>query len=215
MKAKHKLIFFDLGGVVFQDIFSGGHASFVSYLGITKSKFLDIYTSTDDLLYSIGQINDEDRWRFFIKGIGDGSRKLDKLIQLYLDSYSPIEETVDFLEKIKKDYPNVILGILSDQPRSVANLLRKKYNTIFSMFDEDYIFISSEVGLSKRDSKKKLFKYALKKSNSLSPIYIDDSMVHLKKAREVGLNGYFFDINNKSPNKLIDIFFKKYFIINN
>ena len=104
-----KILFFDLGGVIFRDIFSGGESVFLDGLGIDKEKFINIYTETDLPLYSKGKISDNHRWKLFAEKSKINELDVEYLVKLYISSYSPIEETVDFLKEIKKNYS---LGVL-------------------------------------------------------------------------------------------------------
>jgi len=200
------VLLFDLGGVIFEDVFSGGEKIFTKKLNIDYNEFKKLYVKTDLPDYSKGIINDDIRWKFFADELGQKKYDIKFFIHLYLSSYSLIENSKMFIEKVKNIYSQEFdLGILSDQPTSVVKHLKKEYPEIFSLFNKKYTFISSEVGLSKRDKNLEFFKYVFKKINldSNKILYIDDSKLHLQNALKVGIPGFHFDIKNQ----LIDSLF--------
>jgi len=192
-------------------MFSGGEEEMCEFLGISKEQLIETYSKTDVIEYSINTISDYERWDLFVKELGVKSSKIEKLVNIYLNSYKPIQETVSFLWELKTEFPKFVLGVLSDQPASVVRLLREKYKDIFGLFKEDFTLISSELKISKRDPSQKLFKHALEKANvtNRQVLYIDDSITHLNNAAKAGIPGFHFAIKVNSPSVLIKKLKKK------
>ena len=198
-------MYFDLGGVIFYDIFSGGESKMCNYLGLSKNNLLRTYVKTDIPEYSLNNISDFDRWKLFTSELGIKTSKIETLINHYHESYQLIIPTINFIRDLKQRYPKLRIGILSDQPKSVVERLRDTHKNVFSLFENNLILFSSEVGLSKRDSAQKFFKYALNKTKipNNQILYIDDSKKHIQQAEKVGLIGFHFNIKKRKPISII------------
>ncbi len=194
-------IYFDLGGVVFYDFFSGGAKTLAENMGMPEQRVYDAYTRTDLPAYSVGQLTDLERWTMFAEELDISSGEMDVVVKSFYNTYKVIEPTVALLRDLKANFPGVNRGVLSDQPCSVARMLRKQYEDVFSLFDDDFILISAEAGLSKRNPDLSLFKLAFERSGATGPkiMYVDDSTVHLANAAKVGIPGFHFDIKSQSP----------------
>lgn len=125
-------------------------------------------------------------------------------IQEYYKSYLPIKDTIDFIHKLSQD-GRYSLGVLSDQPSGVTNYLRSSFKKVFELFEPNLILISAEIGLSKKDADFAIYKSAIEKSNvDIEDIlFIDNSKNNIDNAATLGIDGFFFDIINISPENLI------------
>ena len=98
------VLLFDLGGVIFEDVFSGGEKIFTEKLNIDRDEFKDLYVKTDLPDYSKGMISDDTRWKLFADELGQKKYDIQFFVHLYLSSYSPIEDSKIFIEKVKNIY---------------------------------------------------------------------------------------------------------------
>ena len=199
------VIYFDLGGVTFYDFFSGGQHEMAEYLGISVGRTHEAYVKTDVPDYSVGKVSDRERWQLFAEELKLDPGKVDPLIQLFFNSYKVIEPTVRLIRHLRENFPDLKRGILSDQPSSVVNLLRSRHEDVLSLFHEDLVLISAEIGLSKRDADLSVFRLALERSKvpGNEILYVDDSQTHLANAEKVGISGFHFDIIRQRPAELV------------
>lgn len=199
-----KVLYFDLGGVIFTDLFSGGEVKMAKFLGLTCEELLSVYRKTDVADYPKGKINDEQRWKLFTNELGLPDPFITSCIQEYYKSYLPIKDTIDFIHKLSQD-GRYSLGVLSDQPSGVTNYLRSSFKKVFELFEPNLILISAEIGLSKKDADFAIYKSAIEKSNvDIEDIlFIDNSKNNIDNAATLGIDSFFFDIINISPENLI------------
>lgn len=199
-----KAIFFDLGGVIFSDFFSGGEISLSQSLGLSRKVTLDAYVKTDIPGYCKNEITDKERWKTFVQELGLSEVKIQTCIDKYYQSYQIFPETVTFIENLKREN-RYLLGVLSDQPISVAKYLRKKYQSAFNLFDPNLTIISAEVGFSKKDTNLAIYKLAIEKSkvSTNEILFVDNSLHNIESARSVGMDTFYFDIKNQSISILL------------
>jgi len=200
-----RVLFFDLGGVVFTDFFSGGEKKLAEVLNVPPSKLLDVYLKTDVPSYSKGGITDLERWKLFTDELGLPKSYADICINEYYKSYEQIKETVDLIRELALD-GRFRLGILSDQPKGVTDYLRKSYEDVFNLFDQNLVVISAEVKLSKKDPELDIYKLAIERSGlSVEDIvFIDNSQNNIDNAESIGIQGFFFDFKEKTPKVLVE-----------
>lgn len=200
-----KVIYFDLGGVVFSDFFSGGEKGLIEILGMSKETIMDAYQSTDIPAYPKGEVTDEKRWEAFTKELGLPKEKVKQCIDMYYQSYHPFPETVDFLKKLYEGN-KYQLGVLSDQPIGITKYLREKYKNVFDLFNHDLIIISAEVKLSKKDTDQSMYKLAIERSKTTpnEVLFVDNSLRNIKDATSLGMDTFYFDIKNQPIAKLLN-----------
>ena len=87
----------------------------------------------------------------------------------------------------------------------MAYYLRSSFKKVFELFEPNLILISAEIGLSKKDADFAIYKSAIEKSNvDIEDIlFIDNSKNNIDNAATLGIDGFFFDIINISPENLI------------
>lgn len=200
-----KVMFFDLGGVIFTDFFSGGERGLVEVLGQPSEEVLSAYVTTDAASYCKDQLSDENRWKSFVNALGLPESIIQTCIDEFYKSYHLFPDSLKFLEDLKKEN-TFRLGILSDQPMGIAKYLREKYKQVFTVCDPNLTIISAEVGLSKKDQDLGIYKLAIERSG-VSPdeiLFVDNSLHNAECAQSVGMQTYFFDIKNYSVKILLD-----------
>lgn len=199
-----KVIFFDLGGVIFQDFFSGGAEFFAQKFHLPVKQISKAYQETDSALYCKDEVTDKQRWENFAEKIGISSEKVPVFIQAFYESYQLFPKSVHLLTKLKQEYPTIELGILSDQPLDVAKYLRKKFPDVFGLFDTDITLISAEIGMSKKDPDLKIYEEAIKRSNHQPEniLFVDNSEYNLQNAKRLGMQVFLFDTTAMTIDKL-------------
>ena len=200
-----KVLYFDLGGVVFNDFFSGGEVGLSRKLDIPSEQVVDAYIKTDKAEYCIGKISEQDRWKLFTDELGLDGSCVAICIDEYYKSYKPIEETVDLIKELSLT-SKFRLGILSDQPKGVTEYLRKNYQDIFALFQPELTLISAELGQSKKDQELDIYRLAIKRSSTdiKDILFIDNSKTNIDNAKILDIGGYFFDICTYSSSKLVE-----------
>lgn len=199
------IIYFDLGGVIFTDIFSGGVKEFENSLHLSSQLIQDLYVKTDIPEYSKGTVSDRSRWKFFAETLGLPDEKIQACIDAFYKGYKPIYQTISFIKTLKRDRKDIEIGVLSDQPSGVAQYLRKQYNEIFSLFKESLILISAEINLSKKEKDLKIYQEAIKRSQK-SPqelLFVDNSLKNVQNAQSLGINGFYYNIKEKDLGELL------------
>jgi len=199
-------IYFDIGGVVFDDFYSRSGSDFTQALKLPKKAIYKVWVETDHTDYAKNRMSDKKRWRIFTDELGLSKDKVQVCIYALYKQYKPITKTVDFIKRIRKTKKNIKLGILADQPMGVVKLLRKKYQDIIKLFDKSLVLFSAEVELSKRDKDLKIFKEAIKraKTSANNILFVDNSLTNIRSAQTVGIQGFYFDIENKPISILLD-----------
>lgn len=199
-------IYFDIGGVVFRDFYSGGDKEFVRAVNLPRKLVIKTWVETDVLDYAKNKLSDKKRWRIFTDSLGLPKEKVTACINALYRQYKPITKTVNFIKKLRRNKKNLKLGILADQPVGVVKLLRKRYQGIIKLFDKSLVLFSAEVRLSKRDKDLKIFKEAIKraKTSANNILFIDNSLTNVNRAQAVGIQGFYFDIENKPVDILLD-----------
>ena len=201
-----KVLFFDLGGVVFYDFFSGGIQKFVQVLNLPKQKIYTAYVKTDFVDYFEGRLSDYKRFKAMTDKLNLGQDKVQVCIDAFYKEYHPVNETISFIKKIKITFPELKVGVLSDQPAGVCKMLRKKYPQVFKLFNKDILLISAEVGLSKQAENLDFYKLAIKKSK-VKPteiLFIDNFQRNIINAKKLGFKTFFFDIENIKASNLVN-----------
>ncbi len=188
---KTKVIFFDLGGV----LFTNGSKAFVKYLveksGFDEEKVKDLMSGTLGNDYRVGKISREEFWNRLLSELSIDEH-MDTLEARWENGYKLIKETKAIIKKLSKKYR---VYFLSDNIKSRADRLQKKYKFL-SLF-EDGIF-SHEVGVRKPHPK--IYEVALAKAG-VAPkesLFIDDKESSLVPARKMGMQTILF----KSPEGL-------------
>lgn len=147
----------------------------------------EIYYSDDWKKLDLGLVDEEDVFNKVKKAIPERLHdKAYKLIYFWKYMFIPIEETEKLIEEIKDDYKFYLLSNASiNQPNYWNDIPASKYfkGTV----------ISGLVKCSKPDHKIfeiLLNKYDLKAEECL---FIDDSLKNVEAAKELGIDGYYFD----------------------
>lgn len=195
----YQVVFFDLGGVVFEDALSNP-GPFAQRLNLAPDSFHEIYVATDDPGYSTGKIADQARWSMFAEMLPELSRPVwQQLLTWYKESYHPITSVQAFIRTLNS-LP-ISRGILSDQPPTITRYLRTTYSDTFSLFSQDLTCISSEAGVSKRDPNDTLFRLAIQRAGCQPEeiLYIDDNLNHLHRASTFGMRSYHFNRARSLP----------------
>lgn len=201
----HEVIYFDLGGVVFTDFFSGGEVGLSEALQLSSQAVLDAYQKTDLSGYCKDELSDEVRWKSFVDELGLPESCVQTCIDEYYRSYQIIPETVTFLKELARAGTHK-LGVLSDQPMGITNYLRKTYPDIFSLFESELVLISAEIHLSKKDADLAIYKLAIERAGITAPeaLFVDNSSHNIDNAKSLGIGAYFFDIKEVEAAKLLD-----------
>ena len=211
MNSMFSVVYFDLGGVLFRDFYSDAEGPMVKLLGLPRERILQAYEKTDVPEYCIGSMDEQTRWKLFTDELGLPEEKIEECIEVYYQSFRPISETKTFVQELRNNYPQLRLGVLSDQPIRAAQTVRREHQDLFSLFELKLTLISCEVGLTKRDKHFGLFKEAIRRSGKPAGklLFVDNSMKNIETAETVGIKGFFFDIEHETVASLIGKLKKK------
>ena len=143
--------------------------------------------------YRRGEITCEEFWNQ-TKKLLDITADNDDLNRLWMESYEPIEGTVEIIKQLKKK--GIKLYVLSDTVKERAEYLQETFN-----FSENFIdgIYSYKVHKTKLDGSE-AFKLALKLTGE-SPenvVYVDDKEEYAETAKKLGMNAIHF----KNPEQL-------------
>jgi len=191
-----KVILFDLGGVIFRDIYSGGCADFASLIGLPEKRVLEVYAATDVPEWTEGKISDEARWKLFADKLGLAESSIKLCAENFNIVFKPIPEVVDLLESLHVS-GKFKLGVLSDQHPGAVRYLYQSQRKVMDLFDPSLVFISSHVGFSKHEPNNKFFQYAIGHSGVAANeiLFVDDSLRNVTNASKAAMMTYFFDRN--------------------
>jgi FMN phosphatase YigB (HAD superfamily) len=199
------VIYFDLGGVLFRDFYSGAEGPMVKLLGLPRERILQAYEKTDVPDYCTGSMDEQTRWKLFTDELGLPEERIEECIEVYYQSFWPISETKTFVQELRNNYPQLRLGVLSDQPIRAAQTVRKEHQNLFSLFEPKLTLISCEVGLTKRDEHLRFFKEAIRKAGKPAGeiLFVDNSESNIDAAELLGIKGFLFDSKRKDLETLI------------
>ena len=199
------MVYFDLGGVLFRDFYSGAEGPMVKLLGLPREEVLRAYEKTDVPEYCIGSMDEQTRWKLFTDELGLPEERIEECIEVYYRSFRPIPETKTFVQELRNNYPQLRFGVLSDQPIRAAQTIRKEHQDLFFLFEPKLTLISCEVGLTKRDQQLRFFKEAIRRTGKPAGelFFVDNSKKNINSAESVGIKGFFFDIKHEAVVSLI------------
>ena len=187
-----KVIFFDLGGV----LFTNGTKKFVAYVSnkyrLNKEHIKSVIdTGEIPDAYREGRIGREQFWNKVQHEL-NLPEDIETLEREWIEGYELIEETRDIIQELSKKYK---VYFLSDNVKERVEAVDKKFN--FLSWFEDGVF-SHDVGVRKPNPK--IYRIALQNAN-VKPeeaVFIDDKESALKPAKEMGMITILFE----EPEKL-------------
>ena len=199
------VIYFDLGGVLFRDFYSGAEGPMVTLLGLPRERILQAYEKSDVPDYCTGSMDEQTRWKLFTDELGLPEERIGGGIEVYYQTFRPISETKTFVQDMRNNYPQLRLGVLSDQPIRAAQTIRKEHQDLFSLFEPKLTLISCEVGLTKRDEHLRFFKEAIRRTGKPAGeiLFVDNSLKNIEFVKILGIHGFFFDIEHEPVASLI------------
>jgi FMN phosphatase YigB (HAD superfamily) len=160
-----------------------------------SQKFKKVYLAKMDQT-DLGKISADDFFELIAQKIGIPGEGL----RFRKIAYSSFQERAGMLglaRRIKNDYE---LAIITDAPKIFREYAKNW--PVVAEFEPQKIFISSEIGMTKKNPK--LFEYVLKKLN-LNPgeaIFIDDNEDNIRVANSVGINTIRFETPEKLKKEL-------------
>ncbi len=199
-----KVVLFDLGGVVFRDIFSGGAADFAKAINMPEEQVLEAYRATDVPEWPEGKISDTERMTLLVDRLGLSRDMVQHCVQSFNLVFQPIPETVQLIGELHR-VNRYKLGVLSDQHPGAVQYLHQQYDEVMQLFEPSLIFVSSEVGLAKHEPDRQFFHYAVTHSSVAAKdiLFVDDAAANITHAAEVGMMTFFFDRKSLTISNLI------------
>ncbi len=179
------ILVFDLSGVFFNNGLKVAVKKISAEFKLNPETIEFVLNGSFAQEYRTGSIGTEDFWKKakdFLK-VDD----IEKLRQIFFESYHPHEESVRLLKNLKSK--NIKTAFLSNSPQDRAEFLNRKYDFI-SLFD--FGLFSFEAHAWKPDVE--IYQKFLKKFD-LDPnelIYIDDRERDIKPAIEIGMKTILF-----------------------
>ncbi len=157
-----------------------------------------LYPNEHWTLLTLGKITEDEYWEHFLKAskVNVNKKELKDKVRTEL---RPIEETVEILPLLKRQYQ---LAVLSNHSREWSEFMTKEYD-FFSYFAQ--IIFSCDVGLRKPDPR--IYKLALTKLGSEPEecLFIDDKKRNTDGAEEVGIRSIVLESVSKLRKKLFQL----------
>ncbi len=186
---KKKWIIFDMIGVLFKN------SNVVKSCLIPFLKRKNIVFNEDNVYKkykeaSLGKITSAKFWEYF---------GLENLDQEYLSEFSRFDSEALIVPKEYKD--KFSFGIISNDVSEWSKILRDIYK-INNYFPTSVI--SGDVGIRKPDID--IYNIFLNNVNAFPEecIFIDDGIINLKAAKEIGISTIYFNRNKEIENKCLD-----------
>ena len=195
-----KSIIFDIGGVLMTDVPLRKIAEELSVrFSIPEDELHScLYPNEHWTRLTLGKISENEYWEHFLKTskINADKKELKDKVRTEL---RPIEETVEILPLLKRQYQ---LAVLSNHSREWSEFMTKEYD-FFSYFAQ--IIFSCDVGLRKPDPR--IYKLALTKLGSEPEecLFIDDKKRNTDGAEEVGIRSIVLESVSKLRKKLFQL----------
>lgn len=144
-------------------------------------------------LYRKGKITGDEFWDK-VKDTLKIKAENKKLAEMWINSYTPIEGTINIIKQLKKK--GIKLYFLSDNFKERAEYLQRRYNFLKNFTDGIF---SYKVHMIKQDGTK-IFELALEKTGEKPEniVYIDDKEKYVETAKKIGMNAICF----KNPEQL-------------
>lgn len=195
MEQNYKVIFFDMGEVVFTNDWHyecpEKFAAYTKHFGITYDQ-MEKGWNVAWPLYELGKVSEDKFWEIFLKNAGAKIIDVDVAKKLWRKYFGKKPGMLTFLTKLRKKYK---LAVLSSTGKEWMEYKVKKYH--LDSYFSDYI-TTYGTGLSKRH--KKIYYFALKKVkyNAEECLLIDDSKDVQVVANKCGIKTILF----KNPKQL-------------
>lgn len=207
-------IYFDIGGVLFQD----GMTRFINKLAVEfgienqDSKSIYTYEFKDGINARKLRTGDLSIDQFYIK-LNDrlienykfdllSKINVDEITFMWFDEYEPIHAMFDLIENIKSTNEHTI-GIISANFTERFNYIFQKHK-VLDLFEQNEIHLTCDLHLDKKDP---LFYKTIAQKISLelaSCIYIEDKIQFINIAKKVGFtNSFIFEYRNEKTVKEI------------
>lgn len=182
-----KNVVFDIGNVLIQ----------FRPLEFLKEKYKDkklvqelyqlIFRSNEWIMLDRGTITEEDAVDNFCERFPQNEMYIKEVMRDWHAMHIPMEGTVEILKMLKKSGYRIYL--LSNYHKKAFKIVQNRFEFLKRV---DGKIISSEVKLLK--SEEEIYKLFLKTYNlkSEETIFIDDTLVNIEKARELGIKGICF-----------------------
>ncbi|MBL7059304.1 HAD hydrolase-like protein [Candidatus Pacearchaeota archaeon] len=179
-----KVILFDIGGVICEDIEKHMMKSISEEYKIDYSLVMEVRGKWWDL-YACNKISEEEYWKGFLKDVGIED-DYSKFVNLPYKKYIKLKESMlPLLEKLSKKYK---LFIVSDHSINWWNFANEKFK-ISQYFEEEFFSFNYK----SLKSEGKLFEEILKKVKKEDCLFIDNSRENLKVAEKFGIEGVYFE----------------------
>ena len=177
---------FDYGGVIAGPTGREFDKRVCDFLDTDLNQYHKVYFQFNGLMNN-GQITKPELWRRVLAALGKSERYNSFIdLQAQLDNHEIHSNTLQLVDTLRKNGYKV--GLLSNNTLKTANYIRS--TDLVNHFD--VCVMSSEIGMSKPDTK--IFEYFFSKLG-VSPreaIFIDDFEKSLSTAAEIGYHPIFF-----------------------
>ncbi len=176
-----ELCIFDMGGVVCENTRVGPFI--VEHLGISSDEFYSLANKAQLQLLETGKITVDEFWLHFGQEFGESIGE-----DLWRKFFKPqrIPGTIAIIKELKKQV-RVIAGTNTIDSHYRVHLERGDYE-IF-----DTVYASHQIGFAKPD--KEFYRWILQKegcADYAKVAFVDDSLVNVQAARELGIQGIHF-----------------------
>ena len=152
-----------------------------------------IFKSKEWIELDRGTLTEDEAVEMFCSSRKEHSEAIKAIMENWMSMLTPMEESISILKELKtKEYRIYILSNYHEKSFKYIN----ENNEFFRLVDGKVV--SSEVKLLKPEKEiyeELLSKYSLKPEECL---FIDDTLVNVQAAREIGIKGVWF----KNPNEL-------------
>ena len=181
-----KTIIFDLGGVYFTDGTKRAIDIISQEWNLDQKEVANVFKGKIGTDYRENKISHDEFWKQAKEALKI-NEATDKLAQIWLEGYVPINNTVELIKELKENGYEILY--LSDNVQERIDYLENKYH--FLQYFNSGVF-SHIVGVRKPNPK--IYQLALEQSSypAKNCVYIDDKPELLEEAKKLGMETIVF-----------------------
>ena len=194
-----KTIIFDLGGVYFTDGTKRAIDIISQEWTLNPKEVANVFKGKIGTDYRENKISHDEFWKQAKEALKI-NEATDKLAQIWLEGYVPINNTVELIKELKENGYEILY--LSDNVQERIDYLENKYH--FLQYFNSGVF-SHIVGVRKPNPK--IYQLALEQSTypAKNCVYIDDKPELLEEAKKLGMKTIAFINPDDTREKLINM----------
>ncbi len=187
MQNEIKAVIWDMGGVLLRTEDKTPRLDIIGRLGITLDELFDVvFFSESGQKAEVGEIEEEDHWKFVGQAFGLTQMELE---QLRVEFWSGDRLDKTLMEFINALRPQFATALLSNAWSGTRTNITQRYN-LLDVFDKS--IFSAEVGLVKPDER--IYRLMLRELGiePFQAVFIDDLPRNVEAAQGIGIHPVLF-----------------------